>query len=569
MSPTTDILLPPQEALNHEEANEYYKQLLVRIQSEAAEVRLDSGDGKGKGVFATRDVAEGDTLWSEAPLASLQHTTNRGSARACNSCLMHLGSVEQQVGHKLHHLVEDLKRSAQPQEAQEEDSDSADGSVDLDAALEAGQRLEEVYSHVTPERIADLRAGAVQLPLSERFQLASPVPCRRGCGHEYCSPACEEAAWSGWHCLMCTSGTAASGAEAGAGATAAGAGGSGSCGAHGSGAGPSSCGASGSNSGGQQLQEQGGQVEEMGGVTVDRTAMAAFAEHALQTNEIFLLAAKVVCGTLLRAVRLLGASQQQQQQSEGPGCSAAGAGGSSAEEGSAGDGAAGSRISAALQAAWQPYLYGWKRPWWEAVAVPDDVEDEDEFRGQLRSLASDSLELLSAAIRHPELAPHLLQLQVYGSIVGMFELNNLGVSVPTPVEDYFLAVDELQGQQREQVMQVTQPLLDALDAEYATPCEATAFLALQSCVNHSCNPNAAATCDQGDNTVAIVARRDIRAGEEVTLSYIDEGLPYKQRQAELRDYGFVCRCDTCIADAAAAKARRQGAAKGMKVGKRR
>lgn len=38
--------------------------------------------------------------------------------------------------------------------------------------------------------------------------------------------------------------------------------------------------------------------------------------------------------------------------------------------------------------------------------------------------------------------------------MGMFELNNLGVSVPTPVEDYFLAVDELQGQQREQVMQV-------------------------------------------------------------------------------------------------------------------
>ncbi len=92
--------------------------------------------------------------------------------------------------------------------------------------------------------------------------------------------------------------------------------------------------------------------------------------------------AQVVCGTLLRAVSLLGASQQQQ--GEGSGCSAAGAGESSAGEGSAGDGAAGSRISAALLAAWQPYVYGWKRPWWEAVAVPDDVEDEDEFRGQLR-----------------------------------------------------------------------------------------------------------------------------------------------------------------------------------------
>ncbi len=52
--------------------------------------------------------------------------------------------MEQQVGHKLHHLVEDLKRSAQPQEAEEEGGDSEDGSVDLEAALEAGQRLEEV-----------------------------------------------------------------------------------------------------------------------------------------------------------------------------------------------------------------------------------------------------------------------------------------------------------------------------------------------------------------------------------------------------------------------------------------
>ncbi len=38
----------------------------------------------------------------------------------------------------------------------------------------------QVYSHVTPERIAQLKAGAVQLPLSERFQLSSPVSTRGG-----------------------------------------------------------------------------------------------------------------------------------------------------------------------------------------------------------------------------------------------------------------------------------------------------------------------------------------------------------------------------------------------------
>lgn len=32
------------------------------------EVRLDAGDGKGKGIFATRRLLEGDTLFKEAPL---------------------------------------------------------------------------------------------------------------------------------------------------------------------------------------------------------------------------------------------------------------------------------------------------------------------------------------------------------------------------------------------------------------------------------------------------------------------------------------------------------------------
>lgn len=39
---------------------------------------------------------------------------------------------------------------------------------------------------------------------------------------------------------------------------------------------------------------------------------------------------------------------------------------------------------AALLAAWQPYAFAWKRAWWESVAVPDDVEDEEAFRLQLR-----------------------------------------------------------------------------------------------------------------------------------------------------------------------------------------
>ena len=44
---------------------------------------------------------------------------------------------------------------------------------------------------------------------------------------------------------------------------------------------------------------------------------------------------------------------------------------------------------------------------------------------ELKDLASDSLNLLKAAI-YDERFPALFDLEVYGSIVGMFELNNLG-----------------------------------------------------------------------------------------------------------------------------------------------
>jgi len=33
---------------------------------------------------------------------------------------------------------------------------------------------------------------------------------------------------------------------------------------------------------------------------------------------------------------------------------------------------------------------------------------------------------------------------------------------------------------------------------------------------------------------------------QITISYVDEDLPYEERQASLADYGFRCRCPKCI-----------------------
>ncbi|CAA0816080.1 Histone-lysine N-methyltransferase ATXR2 [Striga hermonthica] len=206
-------------------------------------------------------------------------------------------------------------------------------------------------------------------------------------------------------------------------------------------------------------------------------------------------------------------------------------------------------ISPFLLEAWKPVSMGFKRRWWECVALPEDVDscDEEEFRLQIKHLAFESLQLLKEAIYDEECAP-LFSLDVYGHIIGMFELNNLNLVVASPVEDYFLFIDDLPLSQKKEAEKITKSFLDALGDDYSISCEGTAFFPLQSCMNHSCIPNAKAFKreEDKDGQATIIAERPIRKGEEITISYIDEDLPYKERQESLADYGFTCKCPKCI-----------------------
>ncbi|OIW32001.1 SET domain-containing protein [Coniochaeta ligniaria NRRL 30616] len=73
-------------------------------------------------------------------------------------------------------------------------------------------------------------------------------------------------------------------------------------------------------------------------------------------------------------------------------------------------------------------------------------------------------------------------------------------------------------------------------------------LDLLSCaINHSCDPNAFLYVEDG----YIIARslRDIAAGEEVTISYVDPMHPLKPRRDLLdMEYFFLCFCKRCEAD---------------------
>ena len=66
--------------------------------------------------------------------------------------------------------------------------------------------------------------------------------------------------------------------------------------------------------------------------------------------------------------------------------------------------------------------------------------------------------------------------------------------------------------------------------------------------NHDCLPSCQATVtDEGH--VTITALRDIKEGEELSISYVDATKPYEERRAVLeKHYGFECKCERCTTE---------------------
>ena len=144
---------------------------------------------------------------------------------------------------------------------------------------------------------------------------------------------------------------------------------------------------------------------------------------------------------------------------------------------------------------------------------------------------------------------HESDLHLYASLIGMFELNNLGICVDESVQG-------------------------------------TGFFPTHSLLNHSCDPNILMCFDRlededgsddddgggddgdGDDVGGddgggdggdwfessrcfAYALKDIVSGEELTCSYLTEEdlqLTTAERRTLLRDYGFVCMCPRCASN---------------------
>ena len=60
-------------------------------------------------------------------------------------------------------------------------------------------------------------------------------------------------------------------------------------------------------------------------------------------------------------------------------------------------------------------------------------------------------------------------------------------------------------------------------------------------LQHNCNPNTEFNVIEGK--LVLTAERDIKQKEELFIAYIPIYEEYKDRQAALAQYNFVCNCD--------------------------
>jgi hypothetical protein len=77
-------------------------------------------------------------------------------------------------------------------------------------------------------------------------------------------------------------------------------------------------------------------------------------------------------------------------------------------------------------------------------------------------------------------------------------------------------------------------------------CFGTAIGIRKSALTHSCRPNTGIVFK--GNSIDVRVMRNISAGEEVTIAWIDLKNPKKERHEDLKEKkGFICTCDRCEA----------------------
>lgn len=210
--------------------------------------------------------------------------------------------------------------------------------------------------------------------------------------------------------------------------------------------------------------------------------------------------------------------------------------------------------------AWRPYSQLASCSW---VDVLQNRAESPEALHLAKAAMSVSLNLLIRSIQEafpkldlkgPEIS-RVLRVDFYASILGAFELNNPRVEKLSPLYKYFLFIAE-RAQDVMRQHKGLQELLQVINDRFGgvpPSAEGEGVFPLHSTMNHSCSPSATQVLSpDGDARAEVVVKavRPVRAGEEITVSYIDLQDPTldcvaARREKLQQDYLFHCNCERC------------------------
>lgn len=162
--------------------------------------------------------------------------------------------------------------------------------------------------------------------------------------------------------------------------------------------------------------------------------------------------------------------------------------------------------------------------------------------------------LLVEAVPH-EGVEQFLTLEAFYSLLALIGTNGQGVGT-SPISQWVSRSTKLDlpEKEKEELDAFIDKLYEDIDAKSGSFInnEGVALFLMQSACNHSCIPNAEPTYLYNNSRLSLVALKDIQAGEEICISYLDECDRERSRHSRQKllkeNYLFICNCEKCLSE---------------------
>lgn len=185
--------------------------------------------------------------------------------------------------------------------------------------------------------------------------------------------------------------------------------------------------------------------------------------------------------------------------------------------------------------------------------VNEDAELVHKLLGEKFSgIISHLHNLFVNAIPQHQGIEQLLTMDGFQSLLALVGTNGQGVGT-SAISQWVSRTTELGLPDAEQEVldKFIDKLYDDMDKQSGTFLnnEGVGLFTLQSASNHSCTPNAEATFLHNNHRLSLMAVKDIEAGEEICISYLDECMLARSRHSRrkelMENYIFACTCPKC------------------------